>query len=50
LAEQRGELRVRDLKGILPDKEYPAHMHMFILDLMKSSSCASRFPTATRTT
>jgi internalin A len=44
LAEQRGELRVRDLKGILPDKVYPAHMHPFILDLMKKFGLCFTFP------
>jgi internalin A len=44
LAKQRGELRVRDLRGILPDKEYPAHMHTFILDLMKKFELCFTFP------
>jgi internalin A len=44
LATQRGELRVRDLKGILPDKEYPVHMHPFILDLMKKFELCFTFP------
>jgi internalin A len=44
LAEQRGELQVRDLKGILPDKEYPSKMHLFILDLMKKFDLCFPFP------
>jgi len=44
LDKQRGELRVRDLRGILPDKEYPAHMHTFILDLMKKFELCFTFP------
>jgi internalin A len=44
LAEQRGELRVRDLKGILPDKKYPSHMRPFILDLMKKFELCFTFP------
>jgi len=44
LAEQRGELHVRNLRGILPDKEYPAHMHTFILDLMKKFELCFTFP------
>jgi len=35
LADKKGELRVRDLKGILPAKAYPEKMHTFVLDLMK---------------
>jgi internalin A len=44
LAEHRGELRMRDLKGILPDKDYPSHMHPFILDLMKKFELCFTFP------
>src|SRR5262249_5800870 len=35
LAGKYGELHVRDLKTILPAKDYPPHMHPFVLDLMK---------------
>jgi internalin A len=35
LAEQKGELRLRDLQRILPAKAYPVNMHGFVMDLMK---------------
>jgi len=44
LAGKYGELRVRDLKTILPPSRYPAHMHMFVLDLMKKFELCFTFP------
>ena len=44
LADKHGELRVRDLKTILPAKDYPVHMHPFILDLMKKFELCFTFP------
>lgn len=44
LAGKHGELRVRDLKTILPAKDYPAHMHPFVLDLMKKFELCFTFP------
>lgn len=35
LADQKGELRLRDLQRILPAKAYPVNMHGFVMDLMK---------------
>ncbi len=44
LADKKGELRVRDLKGILSEKDYPKHMHPFVLDLMKKFELCFTFP------
>ena len=44
LAGKHGELRVRDLKNILPAKDYPANMHPFVLDLMKKFELCFTFP------
>ncbi len=44
LAEQRGELQLRDLKGWLRAKDYPATMHRFLLDLMKKFELCFSFP------
>ncbi len=44
LAERKGELRLRDLKDILPAKHYPANMHGFVLDLMKKFELCFTFP------
>jgi len=44
LAGKHGELRVRDLKKILPAKDYPANMHPFVLDLMKKFELCFTFP------
>jgi internalin A len=44
LAGKHGELRVRDLKTILPPKDYPANMHTFVLDLMKKFELCFTFP------
>lgn len=44
LAEQKGELRLRDLKTFLPAKEYPANMHRLLLDLMKKFELCFTFP------
>jgi internalin A len=44
LADKKGELRVRELKDILPAKDYPEKMHTFILDLMKKFELCYTFP------
>lgn len=44
LADKKGELRVRDLKGILDAKNYPVNMHPFVLDLMKKFELCFTFP------
>jgi internalin A len=44
LAGKHGELRVRDLKTILPAGDYPANMHTFVLDLMKKFELCFTFP------
>ena len=44
LADKKGELRLRDLKTILPSKNYPANMHGFVLDLMKKFELCFTFP------
>jgi internalin A len=44
LAGKYGELHVRDLKTILPSSNYPTHMHMFVLDLMKKFELCFTFP------
>jgi internalin A len=44
LDDQKGELRLRELKSILPTKEYPANMHRFLLDLMKKFELCFTFP------
>ncbi|HZS04299.1 MAG TPA: COR domain-containing protein [Blastocatellia bacterium] len=44
LANKHGELRVRDLKDILPAKDYPVNMHPFVLDLMKKFELCFTFP------
>lgn len=44
LADKKGELRVRDLKTILPAKDYPVSMHPFVLDLMKKFELCFTFP------
>jgi len=44
LADKKGELRVRDLKGILDAKNYPVSMHPFVLDLMKKFELCFTFP------
>ena len=44
LAGKYGELRVRDLKTILPAKDYPVNMHTFVLDLMKKFELCFTFP------
>lgn len=35
LAERRGELRLADLKAILPTEAYPERMHPFLIELMR---------------
>jgi internalin A len=44
LADRKGELRLRDLKNILPAKDYPERMHPFVLDLMKKFELCFTFP------
>ncbi len=44
LADKKGELHLRDLKSILPAKNYPANMHGFVLDLMKKFELCFTFP------
>ncbi|MCI0525526.1 MAG: hypothetical protein L0Y75_09715 [Acidobacteria bacterium] len=44
LAGKHGELRVRDLKTILPPSDYPVNMHTFVLDLMKKFELCFTFP------
>jgi internalin A len=44
LADKKGELRVRDLKEILPAKDYPVNMHPFVMDLMKKFELCFTFP------
>ncbi len=44
LADKKGELHLRDLKTILPAKNYPANMHGFVLDLMKKFELCFTFP------
>ena len=44
LAEQKGELQLRDLKNWLRAKDYPTTMHRFLLDLMKKFELCFSFP------
>jgi internalin A len=44
LADRKGELHLRDLKNILPTKDYPEKMHPFVLDLMKKFELCFTFP------
>jgi internalin A len=44
LAKQKGEIWLRDLKGILDTTEYPAGMRRFIFDLMKKFDLCFSFP------
>jgi internalin A len=44
LEQQKGEIRLRDIPGILPRSEYPVSMHRFLLDLMKKFDLCFSFP------
>ena len=44
LEEQKGEIGLNDLPGILKDDEYPVQMHRFLFDLMKKFSLCFSFP------
>jgi internalin A len=44
LEENHGEIRLDDLSGILPEKEYPVKMVQFIFDLMKKFDLCFSFP------
>jgi internalin A len=44
LADQKGELRLRNLQRILPAKSYPVNMHGFVMDLMKKFELCFSFP------
>lgn len=44
LEESHGEIRLEDISGVLPEKEYPANMVQFIFDLMKKFDLCFSFP------
>ncbi len=44
LAESKGEIRLDDIAGILPEPEYPSFMRGFILNLMKKFHLCFAFP------
>jgi internalin A len=44
LAQQKGELRLADVTGILDVVEYPREMHRFLFDLMKKFELCFTFP------
>jgi internalin A len=44
LAQQQGEIRLRELSEILDASEYPVHMRRFILDLMRQFELCFSFP------
>lgn len=44
LAESHGEIRLDDISGVLPVKDYPAKMVQFIFDLMKKFDLCFSFP------
>jgi internalin A len=44
LEKQKGEIRLRDLPGILDKNQYPAKMHGFLLNLMKKFELCFSLP------
>ncbi|MBI4962641.1 MAG: TIR domain-containing protein [Desulfomonile tiedjei] len=44
LVEQKGDIRLRDIPGILTASEYPARMHLFLFDLMKKFDLCFSYP------
>lgn len=44
LAKQKGEIRLSDLSSVLEAKQYPAHMHRFLFDLMRKFDLCFSFP------
>jgi internalin A len=44
LEKQKGEMRLRDLAGILSEAEYPSQMRRFLFDLMKKFELCFSFP------
>jgi len=44
LAESHGELRLRDLKRMLPLKDYPGDKHHFLMELMRKFQLSFTFP------
>jgi len=44
LAENRGVLRLQDLGGILPVKDYPPEKHSFLMELMRKFRLCFAFP------
>ncbi|HEV7646227.1 MAG TPA: COR domain-containing protein [Pyrinomonadaceae bacterium] len=44
LEENKGEVRLEEISGILPESEYPAFMCRFVFDLMKKFDLCFSFP------
>ena len=44
LEKQKGEIRLKDLSGVLDESQYPRAMHIFIFDLMKKFELCFSFP------
>ncbi|MDT4897769.1 MAG: internalin [Acidobacteriota bacterium] len=44
LEEQKGEIRLSDLSGILDGRKYPPKVHRFLFDLMKKFDLCFSFP------
>lgn len=44
VAQRRGELKLRDLKRILPRDRYPVEKHLFLMELMRKFSLCFAFP------